>query len=171
MKIDQQQLISKTNAVFEKMCAYREHLHMQPELSYKEFKTAEFVKETLLDIGLDDVRFIGGTGVITTIYAKHHLEDDKCIAFRADLDALPIQELNDVMYKSRNDGVMHACGHDVHTAILLGLAEILFSFRDHLPRPVKLIFQPGEEVNPGGANLIIDEGGLFMNYRTGLLRM
>ena len=160
MKIDQQQLISKTNAVFEKMCAYREHLHMQPELSYKEFKTAEFVKETLLDIGLDDVRFIGGTGVITTIYAKHHLEDDKCIAFRADLDALPIQELNDVMYKSRNDGVMHACGHDVHTAILLGLAEILFSFRDHLPRPVKLIFQPGEEVNPGGANLIIDEGGL-----------
>ena len=160
MKIDQQQLISKTNSVFEKMCAYREHLHMQPELSYKEFKTAEFVKETLLDIGLDDVRFIGGTGVITTIYAKHHLEDDKCIAFRADLDALPIQELNDVMYKSRNDGVMHACGHDVHTAILLGLAEILFSFRDHLPRPVKLIFQPGEEVNPGGANLIIDEGGL-----------
>ena len=160
MKIDQQQLISKTNAVFEKMCAYREHLHMQPELSYKEFKTAEFVKETLLDIGVDDVRFIGGTGVITTIYAKHHLEDDKCIAFRADLDALPIQELNDVMYKSRNDGVMHACGHDVHTAILLGLAEILFSFRDHLPRPVKLIFQPGEEVNPGGANLIIDEGGL-----------
>ena len=160
MKIDQQQLISKTNAVFEKMCAYREHLHMQPELSYKEFKTAEFVKETLLDIGLDDVRFIGGTGVITTIYAKHHLEDDKCIAFRADLDALPIQELNDVMYKSRNDGVMHACGHDVHTAILLGLAEILLSFRDHLPRPVKLIFQPGEEVNPGGANLIIDEGGL-----------
>lgn len=133
---------------------------MYPELSYKEFKTAGFVKDTLEDIGLSDIRFIGGTGVVTTIYAKHHSKNDKCIAFRADLDALPIQELNDVNYKSRNDGVMHACGHDVHTSILLGLAEVLFSFRNELPRPVKLIFQPGEEENPGGANLIIDGGGL-----------
>jgi amidohydrolase len=160
MKIDRQHLISKSNAVFEKMCRYREHLHMYPELSYKEFNTAEFVKQTLKNIGLTDVCSIGGTGVITTIYAKHHSKKDKCIAFRADLDALPIQELNNVKYKSQHEGVMHACGHDVHTSILLGLAEVLFSFKDLLPQPVKLIFQPGEEVNPGGANLIIDGGGL-----------
>jgi amidohydrolase len=160
MKIDQQHLISKFKAVFEKMCNYREHLHIHPELSYKEFKTAKFVKQTLKSIGLTDIQSIGGTGVITTIYAKHHSKKDKCIAFRADLDALPIQELNDVKYKSQNEGVMHACGHDVHTSILLGLAEVLWSFKDQLPQPVKLIFQPGEEVNPGGANLIIDGGGL-----------
>ena len=160
MKIDQQHLISKFKAVFEKMCDYREHLHMHPELSYKEFKTAEFVKQTLKSIGLTDIQSIGGTGVIATIYAKHHSKKDKCIAFRADLDALPIQELNDVKYRSQNEGVMHACGHDVHTSILLGLAEVLWSFKDQLPQPVKLIFQPGEEVNPGGANLIIDGGGL-----------
>lgn len=160
MKIDQQHLISKFKAVFEKMCDYREHLHIHPELSYKEFKTAKFVKQTLKSIGLTDIQSIGGTGVITTIYAKHHSKKDKCIAFRADLDALPIQELNDVKYKSQNEGVMHACGHDVHTSILLGLAEVLWSFKDQLPQPVKLIFQPGEEVNPGGANLIIDGGGL-----------
>ena len=160
MKIDQQHLISKFKAVFEKMCDYREHLHMHPELSYKEFKTAEFVKQTLKSIGLTDIQSVGGTGVIATIYAKHHSKKDKCIAFRADLDALPIQELNDVKYKSQNEGVMHACGHDVHTSILLGLAEVLWSFKDQLPQPVKLIFQPGEEVNPGGANLIIDGGGL-----------
>ena len=160
MKIDQQHLISKFKAVFEKMCDYREHLHMHPELSYKEFKTAEFVKQTLKSIGLGDIQSIGETGVITTIYAKHHSKKDKCIAFRADLDALTIQELNDVKYKSQNEGVMHACGHDVHTSILLGLAEVLWSFKDQLPQPVKLIFQPGEEVNPGGANLIIDGGGL-----------
>ena len=160
MKIDQQHLISKFKAVFEKMCDYREHLHMHPELSYKEFKTAEFVKQTLKSIGLTDIQSVGGTGVIATIYAKHHSKKDKCIAFRADLDALPIQELNDVKYRSQNEGVMHACGHDVHTSILLGLAEVLWSFKDQLPQPVKLIFQPGEEVNPGGANLIIDGGGL-----------
>ena len=160
MKIDQQHLISKFKAVFEKMCDYREHLHIHPELSYKEFKTAKFVKQTLKSIGLTDIQSIGGTGVITTIYAKHHSKKDKCIAFRADLDALPIQELNDVKYKSQNEGVMHACGHDVHTSILLGLAEVLWSFKDKLPQSVKLIFQPGEEVNPGGANLIIDGGGL-----------
>ncbi len=133
---------------------------MHPELSYKEFKTAEFVKQTLKSIGLTDIQSVGGTGVIATIYAKHHSKKDKCIAFRADLDALPIQELNDVKYRSQNEGVMHACGHDVHTSILLGLAEVLWSFKDQLPQPVKLIFQPGEEVNPGGANLIIDGGGL-----------
>tara|TARA_B100000767_G_C19771257_1_gene540149 strand:- start:356 stop:1552 length:1197 start_codon:yes stop_codon:yes gene_type:complete len=147
-------------SVYQNMCAYREHLHMHPELSYEEHNTAAFVKMKLDKIGIPNVKNIGGTGVMVTIYGDGHDESQNCLAFRADLDALPIQEENVVPYKSKKDGVMHACGHDVHTSILLGLAEVLFHFKNDLKHPVKLIFQPGEEVNPGGANLIIDEGGL-----------
>ena len=147
-------------AVYKSMCRYREHLHMHPELSYKEYETASFVKSTLKDIGIPNVRTIGVTGVIVTIYGDGQDEHDPCLAFRSDLDALPIQEENEVSYKSKKDGIMHACGHDVHTSILLGLAEVLFRFKNQLKQPIKLVFQPGEEVNPGGANLIIDEGGL-----------
>ena len=134
---------------------------MHPELSYEEYETAAFVKATLKEIGIPNVHSIGVTGVIVTIYGDGQNEQETCLAFRADLDALPIQEENEVSYKSKNDGIMHACGHDVHTSILLGLAEVLFRFKNKLKQPVKLIFQPGEEVNPGGANLIIDEGGLL----------
>ncbi len=147
-------------AVYKSMCRYREHLHMNPELSYEEYETAAFVKATLKEIGIPNVQSIGVTGVIVTIYGDGQDEHDPCLAFRADLDALPIQEENEVSYKSKKDGIMHACGHDVHTSILLGLAEVLFQFKNQLKQPIKLIFQPGEEVNPGGANLIIDEGGL-----------
>ena len=94
------------------------------------------------------------------ISADHHDKNDTCIALRADLDALPIQEQNKVPYKSKVDGVMHACGHDVHTSILLGAAEIINENRNELKRPVKLIFQPGEEKNPGGATYVIRDGGL-----------
>tara|TARA_B100001057_G_scaffold500684_1_gene617130 strand:- start:1460 stop:2653 length:1194 start_codon:yes stop_codon:yes gene_type:complete len=148
------------STVYARMCKYREHLHMYPELSYREHKTSAFVKTILDEIGISSFKSIGGTGVIATIYGDGHKKNANCIAFRADLDALPIQEENEVSYKSKTDGIMHACGHDVHTAILLGLAEVLFRFKNKLKQPVKLIFQPGEEVNPGGANLIIDEGGL-----------
>ena len=148
------------SAVYKSMCRYREHLHMHPELSYKEYETASFVKSTLKEIGIPNVRTIGVTGVIVTIYGDGQDEHDPCLAFRSDLDALPIKEENEVPYKSKKDGIMHACGHDVHTSILLGLAEVLFRFKNQLKQPIKLIFQPGEEVNPGGANLIIDEGGL-----------
>ena len=161
MKIDVCDIKDFTSSLFDKMCAYRKHLHMNPELSYQEHNTASFVKKTLINIGLNEVKSIGGTGVLVTIFGDHHVKDQECIAFRADLDALPIHEENEVPYRSKVDGVMHACGHDVHSSILLGLAEVLHHFRNFLPQPVKLIFQPGEEMNPGGANLIIDEGGLL----------
>ena len=161
MMIDLTEIDGFAGAVYKSMCRYREHLHMHPELSYEEYETAAFVKATLKEIGIPNVHSIGVTGVIVTIYGDGQNEQETCLAFRADLDALPIQEENEVSYKSKNDGIMHACGHDVHTSILLGLAEVLFRFKNKLKQPVKLIFQPGEEVNPGGANLIIDEGGLL----------
>ena len=160
MMIDLTEIDCFASSLYESMCGYREHLHMYPELSYEEHETAAFVKTTLKEIGIPNIQSIGVTGVIVTIYGDGQDENDRCLAFRADLDALPIQEENEVSYKSRKDGIMHACGHDVHTSILLGLAEVLFRFKNQLKHPVKLIFQPGEEVNPGGANLIIDEGGL-----------
>ncbi len=160
MMIDLTEIDDFAGAVYKSMCRYREHLHMHPELSYEEYETAAFVKATLKEIGIPDVRAIGVTGVIVMIYGDGQDENDRCLAFRADLDALPIHEENEVPYKSKKDGIMHACGHDVHTSILLGLAEVLFRFKNQLKQPIKLIFQPGEEVNPGGANLIIDEGGL-----------
>jgi len=158
--IDLTEINAFASTVYERMRKYREHLHMYPELSYNEYKTAAFVKTILSEIGISSFKSIGGTGVVVTIYGDGHKKNEPCIAFRADLDALPIHEENEVSYKSKTDGIMHACGHDVHTAILLGLAEVLFRFKNKLKQPVKLIFQPGEEVNPGGANLIIDEGGL-----------
>ena len=159
MPIEITQIEELSKNIFDKVNAYREHLHSKPELSYKEYNTAKFVSEKLSEIGIESAS-IGGTGVIALISGDHHDENDACIALRADLDALPIQEENDVPYKSQNDGIMHACGHDVHTSILLGVAEILYHFRNQLPRPVKLIFQPGEEQNPGGATYIIKDGGL-----------
>ena len=159
MQIEFKHIQEFSDKIFDKVNDYREYLHRNPELSYKEFNTSKFVSEKLSDIGIDN-SFIGGTGVVGMIYGSHHDKNDSCIALRADLDALPIQEENEVSYKSQNDGVMHACGHDVHTSVLLGTAEILYHFRNHLPRPVKLIFQPGEEQNPGGATYIINDGGL-----------
>ena len=159
MPIEITQIQELSKKIFDKVNAYREHLHSNPELSYKEYNTAKFVSEKLADIGIESTS-IGGTGVMALISGEQHGDNDKCIALRADLDALPIQEENEVSYKSKNDGVMHACGHDVHTSILLGAAEILYHFRNQLPVPVKLIFQPGEEQNPGGATYIIKDGGL-----------
>src|SRR5690606_10642358 len=94
------------------------------------------------------------------IRGDHHAPNASCIGLRADLDALPIQEENEVEYKSIHDGIMHACGHDVHTSILSGVADILNRMKEALPQPVKLIFQPGEEQNPGGASLMIKAGVL-----------
>ncbi len=147
-------------ALFSKVEAYRVHLHQHPELSYEEFKTADFVAQQLSVLGIEFEKGIAGTGVVAIIRGDHHAENQSCVGLRADLDALPIQEENEVDYASKNPGVMHACGHDVHTSILLGTAEILYSLRNELPAPVKLIFQPGEEKNPGGASLMIEAGVL-----------
>jgi amidohydrolase len=137
---------------------FRRHLHANPELSYQEHKTAKFVAEMLKSFGLTPREGVAGTGVVAMINGKN--PDKKTVALRADMDALPIQELNDVAYKSTSPGVMHACGHDVHTSSLLGTAKILAGLRDQFEGSVKLIFQPGEEKNPGGASMMIKEGVL-----------
>jgi amidohydrolase len=135
----------------------RHHLHAHPELSYEEFETSKFVQQKLKEIGIDfEVK--ATTGVVGLIKGKN--ADSRIIALRADMDALPITEENDVAYKSKNIGVMHACGHDVHTTCLLGAAKILHALKDEWEGTVKLIFQPGEEKNPGGASLMIADGVL-----------
>ena len=150
---------SKSEELLEKVNAYREHLHANPELSFQEFETAEFVCSKLELLGIKTEK-IGKTGVIGLIMGDHHNLSDSFIGLRADIDALPIMEENEVSYKSKIPGKMHACGHDVHTSILLGTAEILVAKRNELKHPIKLIFQPGEEKNPGGASILISEGVL-----------
>jgi amidohydrolase len=151
---------NKSEELYDKVLGYREHLHRNPELSYKEFETMHFVCSVLDKIGVAYNKEIAGTGVVGFIESKHPNSKDVCVALRADLDALPILEENEVDYKSQNPGIMHACGHDVHTAILLGVCEILNEVKDELPYSVKVIFQPGEEKNPGGASLMIAENVL-----------
>jgi amidohydrolase len=136
----------------------RRHLHSHPELSYQEFETAKFIFEKLTSIGLNPTQGIAGTGIVVMIEGKN--SSKKCVALRADIDALPITEANEVPYKSTKHGVMHACGHDVHTSSLLGTARILKEVKNSFEGSVKLIFQPGEEKNPGGASIMIKEGVL-----------
>jgi amidohydrolase len=135
----------------------RHHLHAHPELSYKEFETSKFVRQKLDGLGIG-YEIKATTGVVGLIRGNN--PDKRIIALRADMDALPIKEENEVPYKSQNEGVMHACGHDVHTTCLLGAAKILHELKDEWEGTVKLIFQPGEEKNPGGASLLIKEGVL-----------
>lgn len=135
----------------------RRHLHANPELSYQEFKTSAFIQQKLASWNIP-FSIMAGTGVVALIEGLNPAK--KVIALRADMDALPITEQNDVSYKSKNEGIMHACGHDVHTSCLLGAAKILHELKDQWEGTVKLIFQPGEEKNPGGASLLIKEGVL-----------
>jgi amidohydrolase len=137
--------------------AMRRHLHANPELSYKEFETSAFVTGQLKSLGLTPVT-VANTGIVAEIKGKN--PDLKTVALRADLDALPIQEAGHKPYTSKTPGVMHACGHDVHTSSLLGTAKILCSVKDQFEGTVRLIFQPGEEKNPGGASIMIQEGVL-----------
>ncbi len=136
---------------------HRRHLHANPELSFNEFKTSAYVKAALDDLGIE-WQSMADTGIVGVI--KGGKESDAVIALRADMDALPIVEANDVPYKSRNAGIMHACGHDVHTSSLLGTAKILSQLKENFGGTIKLIFQPGEEKLPGGASLMIKEGAL-----------
>jgi amidohydrolase len=136
----------------------RRHLHQHPELSYKEKETAAYVARQLKKIGIPFKENVGGYGLVGMIEGRN--SGKKVIALRADMDALPIQEANDVPYKSKNEGVMHACGHDVHTASLLGAADILYHLREEFEGSIKLIFQPAEELFPGGASLMIKAGVL-----------
>ena len=160
MDLQLQQLIKdKAKSIFEKVRSFREHLHRNPELSYQEHNTMNYVSRILTEHNIQHEIGIGKTGVVALIKSENH-KNDVCIGLRADLDALPIQEENEVPYKSEVNGVMHACGHDVHTSILLGTALILNELKDQLPYAVKCIFQPGEEKNPGGATFMIADGVL-----------
>ena len=135
----------------------RRHLHANPELSYQEFETSKYVQAQLKAIGIP-FTVIAATGVLGIIEGKN--PSKRIIALRADMDALPIIEENKVDYISTKEGVMHACGHDVHTTILLGAAKILWTLREEFEGTIKLLFQPGEEKNPGGASYMIRDGAL-----------
>lgn len=138
--------------------AWRQHLHAHPELSFEEEQTAQFIAEQLEIMGIPFKAGIAGTGIVALIEGND--PSSSMTALRADIDALPIQELNEVSYKSTIDGRMHACGHDVHTASLLGAAKILNDLKSEIKGSIRLIFQPGEEKLPGGASLLIKEGVL-----------
>jgi amidohydrolase len=143
--------------IFNEVVANRRHLHANPELSFHEVETSAFVAKKLEEMGLEYHK-MANTGLVALI--KGEKPSDKVVALRADMDALPILEANDVPYKSQNNGVMHACGHDAHTSSLLGTAKILTELKSQFGGTVKLIFQPAEEKLPGGASLMIKEGVL-----------
>ena len=152
-----QQIKSLSSSYKDEFIAIRRHLHMHPELSYQEFETSKYIQQKLTEYGIS-FSVLAETGVVGIIEGKD--SSSRIVALRADMDALPIIERNEVEYKSRNEGVMHACGHDVHTTCLLGAAKILQETKEEWTGTVKLIFQPGEEKNPGGASLMIKEGVL-----------
>ncbi len=152
---------------FDFVQAVRRHLHKHPELSFKEFKTAEFIANSLKEMGIPFEAGIAGTGIVAMIEGKD--PTSRMIALRADMDALPILERNQVPYTSVNEGVMHACGHDVHSACLIGAAKILFELRHEFTGSIRLIFQPGEEKLPGGASLMIKEGVLENPRPSGII--
>ena len=138
--------------------AMRRHLHMHPELSFQEVETSKWVAAQLDAMGVEYRQGVAGTGLVALLKGRN--PKLKTVALRADMDALPITEANKVDYKSRNEGVMHACGHDVHTASLLGAVRILQNVREGFEGTVKCLFQPGEERLPGGASMMIAEGAL-----------
>ena len=151
--------IKKTAAKFlPEIIAIRRHIYANPELAFEEFKTSQFIISNLEAMGISHQNNIAKTGIVALIEGKNPLS--KVTMLRADMDALTINEENEVDYKSLNKGVMHACGHDVHIASLLGAAKILMELRNEFSGTVKLIFQPSEEKFPGGALQMIKEGVL-----------
>jgi amidohydrolase len=145
------------NQIFPSLVKLRRELHQYPELAFQEFKTSERIVKELKKIGLDFKKGIAKTGVIGLLNKDRK---GKTLALRADMDALPVLEQTNFSYKSKNKGVMHACGHDVHMACLIGAAKILTRLKEELPGKIKFIFQPSEEVGPGGAKPMIEAGAL-----------
>ena len=153
----QQQIKNLAKKYAAEIISIRHHLHANPELSYQEFETSKFIQQQLTALNIP-FEIKATTGVIGLLKGKN--PEKRVVALRADMDALPITEENDSPYKSTHPGVMHACGHDVHTSCLLGAAKILSELKNEWEGTVKLIFQPGEEKNPGGASILIKEGVL-----------
>ena len=147
-----------SNLIFDDVVSYRKWIHKHPELSFQEEKTSEYICSILKKNSINFSKNIAGYGIMATIEGKK--PKSRIIGFRADMDALPISEENEVDYKSINHGIMHACGHDVHSSILLGVAIIVNKLKENLFGTIKFIFQPAEEKLPGGALLMIKEGVL-----------
>ncbi len=159
---NQERVQTLTNRIESKVVEWRRHIHTNPELSNREENTAAYIAERLKTIGVDDIQTgVARHGVVAMIHGKH---SGPVVALRADIDALPVTEQTGLPFASQNEGVMHACGHDAHTAILLGTAHVLNQMRDAIHGSVKLIFQPAEEGAPlgekGGASLMIEENVL-----------
>ena len=152
------QIRQLSKEIYPNLKEVREQLHAYPELSFQEYKTSAFIKLKLKQWGIEFVDGIADTGIVAVIHGKKNSKD--VVAIRADMDALPITEANEVEYKSKNNGVMHACGHDVHTTSLLGATYILHHTRDLWSGTIRCIFQPGEESVPGGAQQMIKAGAL-----------
>ncbi|WP_274309057.1 amidohydrolase [Solibacillus daqui] len=151
------QLLTKLQEHFEEMVIIRRYLHEYPEISHEEVQTPAYIAKFYRELGLEVREHVGGRGVVATLRGAR---PGKTVALRADFDGLAIQELNEVPYKSKNDGVMHACGHDGHTATLLVLAKALTEMHEHLVGNVVFIHQHAEEVAPGGAKAMIEDGCL-----------
>lgn len=152
-----EQLFEKLDLAYEEMIIIRRHLHMHPELSFQEVKTAQYIHDFYADLGIDVQTGVGGNGVVARVKGVH---PGKTVALRADFDALPIQDEKDVPYKSTVPGVMHACGHDGHTASLMQLAKAIFELREELAGEYVFIHQHAEEFAPGGAISMIEDGCL-----------
>jgi amidohydrolase len=152
-----QQFENQLTHICVKAISYRKYLHSRPELSGHEVETSAFVERTLKEAGFDNIKRYDNYGVAALLQSD---KNNKTIGIRAEMDALPIDEHNDNDYASKNKGVMHACGHDVHMGILLALAEFFMPLKEVLPVNIKFIFQPSEETLPGGAIALIDEGVL-----------
>jgi len=155
----QAQIQDLSTEIFEEVVGNRRHIHANPELSYHEEKTAAFVKGKLESLGIEVQANIAENGLVGIIQGKKEGKE-KVIALRADMDALPIIEENEVPYKSQNQPVMHECGHDAHNSSLLGTAKNVNQLTDKITATIKLLFQPAEELLPGGASLMIKEGVL-----------
>jgi hippurate hydrolase len=156
MKIDVIRQAAAEN--FDEWKRIRRYIHQHPELSFEEHQTAAFIAQQLTAWGIPFTSGVAGTGIVGLLEGRN--PGSRCIAIRAELDALPIVEANDVEYRSIHEGIMHACGHDVHTTCLLGVLRILSMNRDEWEGQIKFIFQPGEEMHPGGGSLMIKEGVL-----------
>lgn len=156
--IDIHEIQALSTQLFPEIVKIRRHIHQHPELSFVEHKTRDFIQETLLSWGISSFRTVAQTGTIVIL----HGTDPRSfvLGLRADIDALPITETNELPYRSVHPGCMHACGHDIHTSCLLGAIHILHNTRHKWSGTIKAIFQPGEEKNPGGASLIIEQNGL-----------
>jgi len=154
----QEKIKNLASKYHEVVVGHRRHLHAHPELSFQEFETSKYIAAFLKEQGIPYQGGFVKTGLVAHIKGKN--PDKRIIALRADMDALPIVETNDVSYKSQNEGVMHACGHDVHSSSMMGVAMILNELKDEFEGTIKIVFQPGEEIVPGGASLMIKENAL-----------